>query len=162
VITATAVLTLAGQFYERLVTTLQGSGQLRAVAVATSAPFAPGVRATFQPPDRGQVSAAGSGNEVAAEHIVSGDYFRVLGVPLLAGRSMRDGMIWAAGGILLGLIAAFAGARLIATLLFDVPAHDPVTYATVGGAVALVAMMACSIPAARAIRIDPTIAMRTE
>jgi ABC-type antimicrobial peptide transport system permease subunit len=75
---------------------------------------------------------------------------------------LRDGMTWAAGGIVLGLIAAFAGARLIATLLFDVPAHDPITFATVGGAVALVAMMACSIPAARAIRIDPTIAMRTE
>lgn len=47
----------AGQFYERLLTTLKASEQLRAAAVATSAPFAPGVRATFQPPDRGQVSA---------------------------------------------------------------------------------------------------------
>lgn len=50
----------------------------------------------------------------------------------------------------------------IATLPFDVPAHDPVTFATVGAVVALVASMACSIPAARAVRIDPTMAMRTE
>jgi putative ABC transport system permease protein len=334
----------AAQFYERLLATLQGSGQLRSVAVATSAPFAPGVRAAFWPPARGQVS--GGGNETAAEHIVSGDYFRVLGVPLLAGRSfngldgtgstavaivsqrlarmvwpdtnplgqridrggrpyevigvvgdirgsdtqgprgggpdrepraavyfaatqlpqrtmtllvrptgerasaiatireavrdldptlalqqvrllrdwfadsvaptrlstalatvfgtiallltsvgiygvlaytvasrtreigvrmalgatrrnvmgliVREGMTWAGCGILVGLIGAFAAARLIATLLFEVPARDPVTFATVGGAVVLVALAACSIPAARAARIDPTLAMRTE
>jgi predicted permease len=340
----------AAQFYERLLTTLHGSGELRAVAVATSAPFAPGVRAAFRPPDRGKVSAGGIDNEIAAEHaaehIVSGDYFRVLGVPLLAGRSfneldntgspavavvsqhlarmfwpgtnplgqtlerggrpyevvgvvgdirgldtqgargggpdrepraaayfaagqlpqrtmtllvhprgdptnaiasireaarqldptlalqqvrllrdwfaesvaptrltstlatvfaviallltlvgiygvlsymvasrtkeigvriamgatrrsvigliLREGMTWAASGIVLGLIGASAAARVLATLVFDVPPRDPVTFATVGGAVALVALMACSIPAARAVRIDPTTAMRTE
>jgi putative ABC transport system permease protein len=62
---------------------------------------------------------------------------------------------------LTGLIGAFAGTRLITTLLFDVPARDPVIFATVARAVALVALMACSIPAARAVRIDPTTAMRT-
>jgi ABC-type antimicrobial peptide transport system permease subunit len=75
---------------------------------------------------------------------------------------LRDGMTWAASGIVLGLLGAFVAARLIATVLFDVPARDPVTFATVGGAVALVAMIACAIPAARAVRIDPAIAMRTE
>jgi hypothetical protein len=45
------------------------------------------------------------------------------------------------------------GGSVIATLLFDVPAHDPVTFATVGAVVALVALMACSIPAARAVRV---------
>jgi putative ABC transport system permease protein len=336
----------AGQFYERLLATLEGSGQLRAVAVATSAPFAPGVRASFQPPDRGQLSRGGGGNETAAEHIVSGDYFRVLGVSLLAGRSfneqdtagstavavvsqrlarivwpdtnplgqrldrggrpyevvgvvgdirgsdtqgrrgggpdrepraavyfaasqlpqrtmtllvrptsdpasviatirgavrqldptlalqqvrllsdwfgdsvaptrlttalanafatiallltsvgiygvlaytvasrtkeigvrmamgatrrrvigliVREGMTWAGSGILVGLIGAFAAARFIAALLFEVPARDPVTFATVGGAVAVVALAACLVPAARAARIDPTMAIRTE
>jgi putative ABC transport system permease protein len=337
----------AGQFYERLLTTLKASEQLRAAALATSAPFAPGVRVTWQPPDRGQVSAGGIGTAMAAaEHIVSADYFRVLGVPLVAGRSfgeldragssavaivsqrlarlmwpntnplgqtleragrsyevvgivgdirgsdiqglrgggpdrepraavyfaagqlpqrtmtllvrpsgspttvvvsvreavrqldrtlplqqvrplrdwfadsmaptqftttlsavfavsallltsvgvygvlaytvaartreigvrmamgatrrdvmglvLREGMTWAGSGILLGLIGAFAAASVISTLLFDVPARDPVTFATVGGVVALVALVACSIPAARAVRIDPTMAMRTE
>jgi ABC-type antimicrobial peptide transport system permease subunit len=75
---------------------------------------------------------------------------------------VREGMTWASGGILLGLIGAFAAAGGIATLLFGVPAHDPVTFAVVGGATAIVALIACSIPAARAVRIDPTIAMRTE
>jgi putative ABC transport system permease protein len=336
----------AGQFYERLLTTLKASDQLRTAAIGTSAPFAPGVRASFRPPDRGQVSDERIANEAAAEHIVSGDYFSVLSMPLLAGRPfgeldrpgstpvaivsqrlarlmwpdanplgqtleragrqyevvgivgdirgsdiqglrgggpdrepraaayfaarqlpqrtmtllvrpsgssttavtsvreavrqldptlplqqvralrdwfadtvaptqltatlaalfavsallltsvgiygvlsytvtartreigvrmamgatrrnvmglvLREGMTWAGCGILLGLIGAFAAASIIATLLFDVPAHDPVTFATVGTVVALVALMACSIPAARAVRVDPTTAMRTE
>jgi putative ABC transport system permease protein len=336
----------AGQFYDGLLTTLKASEHLQAAAVATSAPFAPGVRTTFQLSDRDQVPAGRIGNESAAEHIVSGDYFRVLGVPLLAGRSfgqldrpgstpvaivsqrlahlmwpdrnplgqpleragkqfevvgivgdirgsdvqglhgggpdrepraavyfaadqlpqrtmtllvgqsggpttivasireavrqldpalpvqqvrplrdwladsvastqltttlaavfaisallltcvgiygvlaytvasrtkeigvrmamgatrtnvmglvLREGMTWASSGILLGLVGAFAAASALTTLLFDVHAHDPVTFATVAAVVALVALMACSIPAARAVRVDPTTAMRTE
>jgi putative ABC transport system permease protein len=335
----------AGQFYERLVSTLQESGQVRSVAIGTSAPFAPGVRASFQPPDRGQASTAPAGRG-GVEHIVSGDYFRVLGIPVLAGRSfterdttgtapvamvsqrlarqlwpdrnplgqiverggtpyevvgvvgdvrgsdgvgtrgggpdrepaaavyfaaaqlpqrtmtllvgpsgeptgvidtvrqavrrldptlavqqvrplrdwltesvaptrlttrlatifaasalllaavgiygvlaytvasrtreigvrmaigatrrrviglvLQQGMTWAGSGILVGLLGAFAAARLIATFLFDMPAHDLVTFAAVGGSMTLVALLASAIPAVRAARIDPTIAMRTE
>jgi ABC-type antimicrobial peptide transport system permease subunit len=71
-------------------------------------------------------------------------------------------MISAGSGIVVGLIGAFAAARVMATVLFDVPARDPVTFASVGGAVTLVALLACAIPAVRAVRIDPTLAMRTE
>ena len=338
--------TRTGQFYERVLATLRGSGELQDVAVATSAPFAPGVRASFAITNQSDPTSGRTANEGAAEHIVSGDYFRALGIPLLAGRVFNErddagstavavvsqrlarmlwpdanplgqlverggrpyqvvgivgdirgsdtagargggpdhdpraavylaaaqlpqrtmtllvrsrgepaslaatireavhqadptlavqqvrplrewladsvapnrlttmlatvfavsalllaavgvygvlayivasrtreigvrmalgatrrrvmgfvlgqGMIWAAGGIVLGLIGAFAAARLIATLVFDVPSHDPMTFAAVGGAMALVALLACLIPAARAVRIDPTIAMRTE
>ena len=75
---------------------------------------------------------------------------------------MRQGMTWAATGIVAGLAGAFAASRLLSTLLFDIPARDLATFVVVGGAVAVVALIACSIPAARAVRIDPTIAMRTE
>ena len=85
----------AGQFYERLVNTLQASGQLRSVALATSAPFAPGVRASFRPSGS---EAPAAGTEQAAEHIVSGEYFRVLGIPLLAGRSFNERDITGAAG----------------------------------------------------------------
>jgi putative ABC transport system permease protein len=338
--------TRTGQFYARVLATLRESGELQDVAVGTSAPFAPGVRASFAITNQSDPISGRTANEGAAEHIVSSDYFRALGIPLLAGRvfnerddagstavaivsqrlarmlwpdanplgqlveragrpyqvvgivgdirgsdtagargggpdrdpraaayfaagqlpqrtmtllvrsrgepatlaatireavhqadptlavqqvrPLRDwladsvaptrlttmlatvfavtalllasvgvygvlayivasrtreigvrmalgatrrrvmgfvlgpGMIWTAGGIVLGLIGAFAAARLIATLVFDVPAHDPITFAAVGGAMALVALLACLIPAARAVRIDPTIAMRTE
>ena len=321
-----------GQFYDRLVNTLESSGQVQEVAVATSAPFAPGVRVGFR--------------QNAAEHIVNGDYFRVLGIPLLAGRSfterdtigttrvamvsqrfargawpdadplgqlverggqsfevvgivgdirgsdvqgargggpdrepraaiylaatqlpqgtmtlllrtnaeaatvtanvrqavrqldpslpvqqarplrewladsvaparlttvlaavfamsalllasigiygvlaysvasrtreiglrmaigatrerviglvLREGLMCAGSGIAAGLIGALGAARVIASLLFEVPARDPLTFATAGGAVLLVALGASAIPALRAVRIDPTVAMRTE
>jgi putative ABC transport system permease protein len=71
-------------------------------------------------------------------------------------------MTWAGGGILIGLAGALAAARLLATLVFEVTARDPITFATVGSAVALVALIACAVPAARAVRIDPTMAMRSE
>ena len=71
-------------------------------------------------------------------------------------------MTWAGSGIVAGLIGAFAATGLIAMLVFDVPARDPITFAAVGGAVTLVAFMASVIPAVRAVHIDPTIAMRTE
>lgn len=335
----------SGQFYEQLMSTLRQSGQVRSVAIGTSAPFAPGVRASFQAPARGQASALAAGGG-GVEHIVSGDYFRMLGIPILAGRSfnerdttgtspvamvsqrlarqlwpdatplgqivarggrshevvgvvgdvrgsdgvgtrgggpdrepaaavyfaaaqlpqrtmtvlvgpsgeptsvidtvrqavrrldptlavqqvrpmrdwlteavaptrlttrlatifavsalllaavgiygvlaytvasrtreigvrmaigatrrsvighvLRQGMTWAGSGILGGLIGAFAAARLIATFLFDMPARDPVTFAVVGGAMTLVALIASAIPALHAVHIDPTIAIRTE
>jgi putative ABC transport system permease protein len=80
----------------------------------------------------------------------------------VVGLVLREGMTWAGSGIVVGLIGAFAAARLIATLLYDVPARDPITFATVGGAVTFVALMASAIPAIRAVHIDPTIAMRSE
>ena len=55
-----------------------------------------------------------------------------------------------------------ASAHLIASLLYEIPARDPVTFAAVGGAVCLVAVLACAIPAARAVAIDPTLAIRSE
>ena len=332
-----------GQFYEQLLMTLEQQGDVERVAVASSAPFAPGVRAAFRPPDPTQTRAA---DISAAEHIVSDDYFRVLAVPVMAGRSfnehdtsgsvsvaivsqafanlwwpsadpigqtmersgkvyqvvgvvgdlrgsdtqglrgggpdrepraavyfsarqmpqrtmtllvrarteagnvtsgvraairqldsmlalqqvrplrewfddsiaptrltmaltaafavcalllasigiygvlaftvvsrtreiglrmavgatrsrvirlvLSDGMTWAGVGVVLGLLGALSGATLAATLVFGVNPRDPVTFALVGTVVMLVAALACSIPAARAVRVDPTIAMRTE
>ena len=75
---------------------------------------------------------------------------------------VRQGMTWASGGILVGLAGASGLAALMATLLFDVSARDPMTFAAVGAAVALAALAASTIPAARAVRTDPTIAMRAE
>jgi predicted permease len=75
---------------------------------------------------------------------------------------LAQGMRWAAGGIAIGMLGAFAASRLVATLLFEVRADDPMTFALAAAALSLVAMVACAIPAVRAVRIDPTVALRTE
>jgi putative ABC transport system permease protein len=65
-------------------------------------------------------------------------------------------------GLALGLGAAFTLSRLIASQLFGVTATDPLTYGGVAMLLAMVAMVACYIPARRAARVDPMIALRTE
>jgi putative ABC transport system permease protein len=75
---------------------------------------------------------------------------------------LRGGMAWALPGIAIGLLGAFALSRVLGALLFEVGARDPITYSTVGLMLALVAMVACYIPAARATRIDPMLALRAE
>jgi predicted permease len=72
------------------------------------------------------------------------------------------GMQFVIAGLALGMFGAFAATRLIASLLFGVTASDPATYAAIAILLALVAFAACWIPARRAMRVDPIIALRYE
>ncbi|HLW98577.1 MAG TPA: ABC transporter permease [Candidatus Acidoferrales bacterium] len=65
-------------------------------------------------------------------------------------------------GIVIGMAAAFGLTRLMSGLLFSVSAGDPATFAAVAGLLVLVAIFACYIPARRAIRVDPMVALRHE
>jgi predicted permease len=75
---------------------------------------------------------------------------------------VRQGALLTGIGLLIGIAGALAGARLIAHFLFGVSATDPVTFAGVCVALGAVAALASYIPARRAARVDPIIALKAE
>jgi len=74
----------------------------------------------------------------------------------------RQGLTLALVGIALGLAASLALMRLISGLLFSVRATDPITFVGVSLLLVAVALMASFIPARRATRVDPAVALRHE
>jgi len=75
---------------------------------------------------------------------------------------VRDGLKLVLIGVGVGLAGALALTRLMTTLLFGVTPTDTVTYATVAVGLVLVALIACCIPARRATKVDPLVALRFE
>lgn len=75
---------------------------------------------------------------------------------------VRQGMVLVIVGTLVGCGAAFGVTRLLASLLYDVRPTDPLTFGLTGGLLILVGVLACSLPARRATRVDPIAALRSE
>ena len=101
---------------------------------------------------------------------VVGQRIREIGIRLAIGAQPGD--IWnlvirrsaklAVAGILVGLAGAFALTRYLSSLLFDVKPTDPLTFSAVALLLVFVALAACYLPARRAMRVDPIVALRYE
>jgi ABC-type lipoprotein release transport system permease subunit len=65
-------------------------------------------------------------------------------------------------GIVVGLAAAVGASMAIATLLFEITPLDPVTYVGVGTLLLGVSALACSVPAWRAVQVDPSVTLRAD
>ena len=75
---------------------------------------------------------------------------------------VRQGGLVALAGIAVGLAAAFAGSRLIESLLYGVSPRDPAVFAATTLTLLAVALLACWLPARRAASVDPLIALRAQ
>ncbi|HEY0006257.1 MAG TPA: ABC transporter permease [Pyrinomonadaceae bacterium] len=75
---------------------------------------------------------------------------------------LKQGMMLAASGVLLGLLGALALTRMLSSLLFGISARDPLTFLSVAALLLLVALVACYMPARKAMKVDPMTALRYE
>lgn len=95
---------------------------------------------------------------------------REIGIRLALGAQIVDvvrlvvgqGLKLALTGVILGLLVAFAATRTLGSLLYGVSATDPLTFIVIAIAVVCVAALACYLPARRATKVDPLVALRSE
>jgi putative ABC transport system permease protein len=95
---------------------------------------------------------------------------RELGVRLALGADSREvlglvlvqGLRLALAGVVIGLVAAFAVTRVMKNMLFGLSSTDPLTFVAISLLLVAVALVASYLPALRATRVDPVVALRTE
>jgi ABC-type antimicrobial peptide transport system permease subunit len=75
---------------------------------------------------------------------------------------LGEGLRMALVGVMVGLVGAFGLTRLMESQLVGVTARDPLTFIAVGILLTLVSLLACYVPARRAVRVDPLWALRSE
>jgi putative ABC transport system permease protein len=75
---------------------------------------------------------------------------------------MRQAMLLTIIGIVIGLVGAYALTKLLTSMLFGVTATEPTAFLLVAAGLAIIALLACYLPARRATKIEPMIALRYE
>lgn len=75
---------------------------------------------------------------------------------------IREGVLLALIGVAVGLVGSFVLTRFLSNMLFGITSTDPLTFAAISVLLLLVALLASYIPARRATRVDPIIALRQE
>ena len=93
-----------------------------------------------------------------------------IGIRMALGARARDvlklvvfhGLALTLTGVMIGLTAAFGSTKIMTSLLYGVSATDPLTFAWTATLLVIVAMLACYLPARRAMRVDPLVALRYE
>jgi putative ABC transport system permease protein len=95
---------------------------------------------------------------------------REIGIRMAFGAGRRDllklvlghGMTLTLAGVIIGLLASLALTRLMESLLFHVSRTDPVTFVVIGLVLVIIPLVACYVPARRAMKVDPILALRCE
>lgn len=75
---------------------------------------------------------------------------------------LRESLLLAGVGLLLGVPAALAGTTILQSMLFGLAATDPATIGLAAGSLLILAVIAGSVPARRAARVDPMVALRAD
>ena len=75
---------------------------------------------------------------------------------------LRKSLAWVCVGVAAGVLAAAGAARLVASLLYGISPHDPLAYAAAAATLLIAALVAAWVPALRAARVDPMVALRSE